>query len=254
MRNVAWVDGRVVEASQLRLDTPYVMQRIHTLGGEVYGANTHVLILREASEYMFGFSSLVTAADVVRIVSKLVECANAPSNYSVPVVMRLEAHGVLSFEVENPTFGQGVYLRAKRPAGVDIEYVVPTPIIAQSSESIASDAMTARRVAHLGGDIAVRIDGDGNLISSPWSPIFVYHKGCLYTPADYPSVEYRMVAKAAKKIGVELAVYPIPCSALERVDEIFVVDIMGVSSLASIKNHRLRSTVAMKLAKVMEPK
>lgn len=254
MRSIAWIDGRVVEASQLRLDVPYVMQRIHTLGGKVYGANTHVVIMREASEYMFGFSSLIAAADVERIASKLVACANAPMDYSVPVVMRLDARGVLSFEVEKPTYGHGIYLRARRYAGVEIEYVVPYPIVAQSSESVASDAMTTRRVAHLGGDVAVRVDAEGNVLSCPWAPIFVFYKGRLYTPMEYPSVEYRMVSRAAKAANVELAVYPIPSSALGRVEEIFIVDIMGVSALASIKNHRLRSSVAMKLAKVMEPK
>ena len=254
MRHIAWIDGRVVEASQLRLEVPYVMQRLHTLGGEVYSANAHVIILREASQFMFGFSSLVTAADVERIASKLVACANAPTDYSVPVAMRLNAMGELSFEVENPTFGHGAYLRARRPVGVDIEYVAPMPIIAQSSESVAADAMITRRVAHRGGDVAIRVDGEGNIVSTPWMPIFIFHKGRLYTPTEYPSVEYRMVAMAAKRANVELVVYPIPNSALERVEEIFVADIMGLSSLASIKKHRLRSSVAMKLAKVMEPK
>lgn len=254
MRYIAWVDGRVVEASQLRLDTPYVMQRIHTLRGEAHNANIHVAIMREASEIMFGFSSLITADDVVRIVSKLVECANAPIDYSVPVVMRLDALGVLSFEIETPTFGCGVYLRARRCAGVEIKHVVPVPIVAQSSESVAVDAMTERRVAYQGGDVAICVDDADNVVSRPWAPIFVFYKGRLFTPVEYPTIEYRMVAKAAKRVGVELVVHAIPTSALERMDEIFVVDIMGVTSLSSIRKHRLRSSLAIRLANAMEPK
>lgn len=254
MRELAWVDGRVVDASQLRLDVPYVMQRIHTLGGEVYGAYAHVVVMREASEYMFGFCSLVKGADVERIVSKLVACANAPADYSVPVTMRLDAMGELTFVVEPQTYGRGVYHRAARFTGVTIAHSTPIEIMAQTSESVAVDAMAKSRVAHRGGDMALSVDGEGNLISYPWSPLFVYYKEQLITPVEYHSVEYRMAVSAANELGIKVSVYPIPHSALERVDEIFVVDIMGVSSLAKIEKHRLRSSVAMKLARMMEPK
>ncbi len=253
MRYVAWIDGMVVDASQLRLDAPFVMQRIHTLAGKVYNAHAHVVVLREASEYMFGFMSLVTGADVERVVSKLLECAHAPLECSVPVAMRLDARGVLSFEIESPTYGRGVYLRAKRGVGVTIEHARPIDIMAESSESIAIDAMTECRVAHQGGDVALWTDASGNLISRPWMPLFVYHKENLYTPAEFHSVEYHMAARAIRAAGYNLYVHAIPSSALTAVDELFIVDIMGVSSLGVVKKHRLRSSVAIKIAKMMEP-
>lgn len=254
MRYLAWIDGRVVEASQLRQDMPYVMQRIHTLGGCVYNANNHLFVLREASEYLFSFASLITPSSVERIVAKLLDCAYAPLECSVPVVMRLYADGSLSFEVEAPTYGRGAYLRAKRYVGVEIEHSRPLPIMAQCSESCAADVMTERRVCHLGGDIALWTDAEGNLISLPWRPLFVYYKGVIFTPQEFHSVEYRMASKAIAAAGYELRVRAISSSALTMIDELFMVDVMGVSSLGAVRKHRLQSSVAIRVAKMMEPK
>ena len=46
----------------------------------------------------------------------------------------------------------------------------------------------------------------------------------------------------------------IPESALELIDEMFVADIMGITSYASIKKHRLLSSVTTRIATAMEPK
>ena len=254
MKRLAWIDGMVVEASQLRWDEPYVMQRIHTLGGRAYNVDAHLFVLREASEYMFTFASLITSASVERIVAKLLDCAYAPVECSVPVVMRLYADGSLSFEVENPTYGRGVYLRAKRYVGVEIEHSLPMPIMVQSSESCAADVMADRRVSFLGGDVALWVDVEGNLISRPWMPLFVYYQGVVFTPEEFHSVEYRMASKAITAAGYDLRVRAISGSALTIIDELFLVDVMGVSSLGAARKHRLQSSVAIRVAKKMEPK
>ena len=46
----------------------------------------------------------------------------------------------------------------------------------------------------------------------------------------------------------------IPESALELVDEMFVGDIMGISSFSSVKEHRLLSSITTHIASKMEPK
>jgi hypothetical protein len=130
---------------------------------------------------------------------------------------------------------------------------MPIPIMAESSESIAADRMTDRRVLHFGGDVALWVDDNGNLISRPWAPIFVYHNSVVYTPAELTSVEYTLAMRAIKKCGYELRVQPIHGSMLTLIDELFIVDIMGVSSVSSVRQHRLRSSVAIKIAKMMEP-
>ena len=140
MRLLAWLDGGVFEAEKLRVDLPFVMQRIHTLAGKAYNVERHVDVLRRASEELFGFASLCSARDVQRIIGRLVELSRVSTMLSVPVAMRLDAEGSLSFEVEQPTFGTGGYLRAKRESGVP--YVMPQPVImAQTKASIAMDDM-----------------------------------------------------------------------------------------------------------------
>jgi hypothetical protein len=253
MRHIAWIDGHVVEAAELRHDVPYVMQRIHTIRGKACNAYIHVVVMREAAEYMFAFASLITGADVERIISRLLESAYAPLDRSVPVVMRLNSRGELSFEVEEPTYGCGAYLRAKRLVGVEIEHFPPMPIMAQSSESVAIDVMTNHRVRSLGGDMALWVDSNGNLISHPWMPLFVYHKGAIFTPEEYTSVEYIVATKAIEEAGYSVYVRAIPGSALSIIDELFVVDVMGVTSLSMTRKHRLQSSVAIRVAQMMEP-
>jgi hypothetical protein len=252
MRFLAWIDGRVVEAKELPSSEPFVMQRIHTLNHTVYNAYAHIDVLRETSGELFGFQTLASGGDVERIVAKLLDVANAPLSCSVPVVMRIYASGALSFEVEQPMFGEGVYLRAKRPTGVAIERA-PLVTLAPTSESEAAEAMAERSVYHMGGDVALWVDGEGNLISHPWRPLFVYHKGYLFTPKEYSSVEYISAVAAINSANMKLVVRNIPSRALESVEEIFLVDIMGVSSLANIRRHRLLSSIALRIANRMEP-
>lgn len=253
MRLLAWVDGCVVEASELRLHSPYVMQRIHTLEGVAYNLEGHIDVLRRESERLFGFASVIKPKDVQRIIRRLVELSHAANTLSVPVVMRLDAHASLTFEVEKPTFGSGAYLRAKRDVGVLLMMNMPTSV-AQTSVTVALDAMSDCEVKQRGGNMAVWVDSDDKLISRPWLPIFVHYKGAWFTPTEHSSVEYRVTVDAIEKIGQRVYVRDIPESALDIVDEIFVADIMGLTSLASIKKHRLLSSVTTRIASVMEPK
>lgn len=98
------------------------------------------------------------------------------------------------------------------------------------------------------------VDSEDKLISRPWYPVFVFYKGNWFTPAEHSSVEYRLVADAIRKAGKKVYVRDIPVSALDIVDEIFVADIMGLRSVASINKHRLLSSMTNRIAMAMEPK
>ena len=253
MKLLAWLDGCVFEAEKLRIELPYVMQRIHTLGGKAYNAERHVDVLRRSSEELFGFATLCSARDVERIAGRLVELSRVTEVLSVPVVMRLDASGSLSFEVEQPTFGAGGYLRARRESGVP--YTMPEPVVmSQTKASIAIDDMADYAVHHLGGERAIWVSAAGDLISRPWRPIFVYYKQCWFTPKRYESVEFEVAERAIKAVGSKLLVRDIPESALDIVDEVFMLDIMGISSFATVKNNRLLSSMTSRVASKMEPK
>ena len=252
MRLLAWLDGAVFEAEKLRIENPYVQQRIHTFGSVAYNLDHHIDVLRRGSEQLFGFATVLTAKDAQRIIGKLVELSRVGSRLSVPVVMRLDAEGSLSFEVEMPTFGCGGYLRAKRDVGVI--YVMPQPMVeAETQASVALDRLADCAVRHLGGHRAIWVDNKGNLLSRPWQPIFVYYKQSWFTPREYDSVEYAVVSRAIEAAGHRLYVRDIPESALELVDEIFTADIMGISSFSSVKNNRLLSSITNRIASKMEP-
>lgn len=253
MRLLAWVDGEVIEASGLRTPNPYVMQRIHTLQGVVYNLGSHIEIMRRESEHLFGFASVIGVRDAERIIRRLLDLSRVGGALSVPVVMRIDSRASLSFEVEKPTYGSGAYLRAKRDVAYPLLRIMPTTV-AQTSVSVALDSMSDCEVSHLGGDVALWVDSEDKLISRPWYPVFVFYKGSWFTPAEHSSVEYRLVADAIQKAGKKVYVRDIPVSALDIVDEIFVADIMGLRSVASINKHRLLSSMTSRVAMAMEPK
>jgi hypothetical protein len=97
-------------------------------------------------------------------------------------------------------------------------------------------------------------DANGDVISLPWRPLFSIFNSKVYTPCEYPTVEYLGVVEAIKRNELELQVRNIPIASLERMDEIFVADAMSVLSLSSVKKHRLLSTVTTRIVGKMEPK
>ena len=97
MRYLAWVDGNIVEASTLRFDEPYVMQRIHTLDYQAYYLPHHLELMREASEMLFGFASLCTAADAEDIIRHLLEKARVTLSFSCPLWIFPTSTGTFPF-------------------------------------------------------------------------------------------------------------------------------------------------------------
>ena len=253
MKLLVWNDGLVVEAAMFRLDRPYIMQRIHTLGYKPYNVARHVALLREETMRVFGFASLCSAADAERIITKLLELSRVSRQLSCPVAMRVDACGALSFEVEAPLYVGGISLRAKRFTGVDVVMNAPETLC-QSSVSVAVDAMVDAVVEKRGGDMPIWTDADGSVISLPWRPLFTIFNGKVYTPCQYDTVEYISVVEAIKRLNLELTVRMIPIESLQRMDELFVADVMSVLSFSTINKHRLLSVVTSRIADKMEPK
>ena len=250
MRLLVWNDGVVVEASQFSLDRPYVMQRIHTLNYKVLNIARHIALLRDDSVRLFGFASLCSAADAKRIICKLLELSRVAPHLSTPVAMRLTSDGVLSFEVESPIYNSGIYLRAKRYVGVDIVMTQPETM-SQTSVTVAMESMAEVVAEKRGGEYAIWSDAEANVISLPWRPMFAVYNNRVYTPCEYDTVEYTIVAKAINALNLELIVRTIPVASLERMDEIFFADVMTVYSLSTIKKHRLLSVVTARIANKM---
>jgi branched-subunit amino acid aminotransferase/4-amino-4-deoxychorismate lyase len=252
MKLLVWSDGRVVDASEFRLSSPFVLQRIHTLGYKAFNVAQHIDIMRRASVELFGFASLCRAEDAERIIEQLTRLSRVSPNLSCTVAMRLSSVGELSFEVEQPSYYSGTALSVKRPKGVFFTASQPEEI-SQNSVTIALDAMYDARVQDR-GDIAVLVDFRKEIISRPWLPIFAVYHNVVYTPAAYDTVEYILVRDAIKSAGIELVIRSIPMDSLLRMDEVFVADTMGLTSLSSIKESRLLSVVATLIANRMEPK
>ena len=246
MKLLVWNDGRVVDACEFRLSKPYILQRIHTLGYRAYNVARHIQLMRDASIELFGFASLCRAEDAERIIEQLLRNSRVSQSFSCSVAMRLNSIGELSFEVEEPSFYCGFSLRVKRPKGVLL--VAPKPeYISQNSITLALDAMYDARIKG-SGDIAVLVDENGELVSRPWQPIFVVYNNKIYTPSVYDTVEYITASEAIRKAGYQLIIRPIPTESLMRMDEIFMVDTMGITSLSKLGSHSLFSVAAALIA------
>ena len=253
MRQLAWIDGRVVEASELRFDVPFVLQRIHTLEGRPYNVGRHLEVINRESELLFGFATLCTKADAEDIISVLLRKSLAPSMFSCPVEMRLTCRGELIFIVGKPTFGHGSYLRSMRYSVAPLPHAEPTTM-AETSATLADDAMSDRQVTMYGGDRALWIDANQNVISRPWLPVFMVYRGKVYTPAEFDTVEYLVAREAILATRLELIEADIPKDALVAMDEIFFVDVMGITAMSNIGHHRLLYTTASRIAERMMPK
>ena len=247
-----WNDGKVVDADEFRLTSPFVLQRIHTLGYKAYNVAQHIEIMRNASIELFGFASLCCAENAEYIIEQLTKLSRISPTLSCSVAMRLNSGGELSFEVEKPSYYSGASLSVKRPKGVF--FTAPRPEgLSHNSVTIALDAMYDARVQDR-GDVALLVDTNAEVISRPWMPLFSVYHNVVYTPAEYDTVEYRLIRDAIKSAGIKLVVRPIPTTALLRMDEVFVADVMGVTSLSAIEESRLLSVVAALVASRMEPK
>ena len=249
---LVWSDGRVVDASEFRLSRPFILQRIHTLGYKAYNVAQHIDIMRRASIELFGFASLCRAEDAERIIEQLTKLSRISPTLSCTVAMRLTSEGELSFEVEQPSYYSGASLSVRRPKGVFYR-VSQIEDISQTSVTIAQDAMYDARVQDR-GDMAILVDFRNEVLSRPWLPIFAVFHNVVYTPAEHNSVEYTIVRDALQRAGIELVVRSIPVESLLRMDEVFVADVMGLTSLASIEESRLLSVIATLVASRMEPK
>lgn len=247
MRLMAWNDGCVVEVKDFHLDSPYILQRVHTLDYRAYNVSRHLMLLRDCSIEIFGFASLCGVADAERIITKLLEMSRVSRRLSTPVAMRLDSHGHLSFEVEKPILYEGYSVRAKRISLAPLTMPYPE-YLSQTSVSVAVDAMADSRIVKDGGDAALWVDTAGNAISRPWLPLFAVYGGRVYTPMEYDTVEYAVTSDAIRRAGIELVVRPLSVASLMRMDELFMVDAMGVTSVASIAEHRLLSVVTARIA------
>lgn len=246
MKLMAWDDGRVVETKDFRLPYPYVLQRVHTLDYQPYNVSRHLMLLRDASIALFGFATLCSVADAERIITRLLDLSRVSRKLSTPVAMRLDALGHLSFEVEQTILYEGYSLRAKRISLATLTMPLPE-YMSQTSVSVAVDAMADSRVAG-SADAALWVDDKGAVISRPWMPLFAVYGGRVYTPAEYDTVEYIVTRDAIRRVGAELIVHPMTVASLKRMDEVFIVDAMGVTSVATIEEHRLLSMITARIA------
>lgn len=247
-----WNDGVVVEAAKFALDRPYIMQRIHTIGYRVYNVAHHIRLLNDAAMELFGFATLCREEDARRIIVKLLEMSRVSDKLSCPVVMRLNSSGALSFEVEQPSYNAGCYLRASRLNLVLQPMAKPTTL-SQTSLTVAMDCMADAMVANKGGDVAVWVDDNGDVISRPWMPMFAVYRNKVYTPAVYDTVEYCMVRDAVARLGLELIAHPFSVESLMRMEELFIADVLGLRCYSVINDHRFLSVVAARIAQQMEP-
>ena len=249
MKLMVWCDGRVVEASEFRLTSPYILHRIHAFEYKAYNLARHIHLMRDASMSLFGFASLCRVEDAERIIEQLLRLSRISPNFSCIVAMRLNSLGELSFEVEEPSYYSGFALRVKRPKGVFL--TAPHPeFVSQNSITLALDAMYDVRV-HGRGDVAVLVDENEELISRPWQPIFVVYNNRFYTPTAHETVEYITAAEAIRKAGYQLTIRPIPANSLLRMDEIFMADTTGITSLSKIADHSLFSVAAALIVEQM---
>lgn len=251
MARFAWIEGETVDARQLPDARPYVVERIHTLDYRARNMDRHIASLRASAEELFGFAPLCRAGDMERVAAELLARNGMTRVLSCPVRVRLCSDTRLIVECENPTFGNGCYLRAKMLSAVALRYDVP-PWERRSSMTEEIAAVAGRMAQMQGADAAIRIDSQNMVVGQAWSPLFLVRDRHLFTPRAYDSAEYDLAVATAGRAGVPVYVRPFSARALDYADELFTVDSMGMTAYSRIGKHLLSSTIAASIASFFE--
>ncbi len=168
---------------------------------------------------------------------------------SCPVKISVAADARMIVECESATFGAGCYLRAKMPSLAALQYDMPMPWGGYpSSLSEQAAALADLRVRISGAEKAIRLDGRMMIAGSPWSVPFLVKDNHVFAPSESTSVEYLTACEAIRAAGLPLHVRALSHRALDNADEIFTVDIMGMTSYSRIGRRPLSSTAASRIA------
>lgn len=245
-----WIDGETVESSAAadRCGV-YVLERVHTLDYRVRRLAEHLARLRAACEQAFGFAPICSVGDLADDIAGLLARNRMTRRVSCPVKISVAADARMIVECESATFGAGCYLRAKMPSLAALQYDMPMPWGGYpSSLSEQAEALADLRVRISGAEKAIRLDGRMMIAGSPWSVPFLVKDNHVFAPSESTSVEYLTACEAIRAAGLPLHVRALSHRALDNADEIFTVDIMGMTSYSRIGRRPLSSTAASRIA------
>ena len=202
----------------------------------------HVALLERAARRLFGLQARLSAADLEREIVAFVARKRLPDAVSSFVRLELTEEGQTRLLEGGVSHYAGYAVRSIRPQTFSLVYELPLEEWTSVAAESVHDLM--RSYAHGRGlDGVVQVDRLDRCLALG---------GALLCAVEPQTVEAKLLALAADRLHIALEVGALGRAELARCDELFAVDVRGITSVARCDRYSFMSLRVERLAEEME--
>lgn len=228
-----------------------LFQQIHVAHGRPRLVAEHVALLERAARRLFGLQARLSAADLEREIVAFVARKRLPDAVSSFVRLELTEEGQARLSEGGISHYAGYAVRSIRPQTFSLVYELPL----EEWTSVAAEAVHGlmRSYAHSRGmDGVVQVDRMDRCLALDGAQLFAFREGVLLCAVEPQTVEAKLLALAADRLHIALEVGALSRAELARCDELFAVDVQGITSVARCDRYSFMSLRVERLAEEME--
>lgn len=238
-----FVNGRVAAWSP-DIEAPYIYQRIRTEGDKPLHLKEHCLLLQQDSERLFGKSFEVEPDCIAETITSLLRLDNySPLRSHIVEIRVYESMDYAVMAVETSLY-QGLELRAIRPKAMVCQAYSVLPDI-PTSASKAQTELLRRHAERYGCAVAICTTADGIITEIDGAAVMAVIDRKIVIQPGKESVEKQQIIerlRAGRREPVQIR--EITIEELRRAEEIFYVDVRGITSVSEIEGEILSDFVA----------
>lgn len=254
----------------------YLYQTLHLLRGRVRLLDRHVALLDRCSAELFGRRYTPDLRQLERRIAATAAAHSTGGVCSSFVRLEWRPDGSERLLPAGNSYYEGYALRSVRPRGLTV--AGEPPLGGYPTPAREAAALTARQLAlRAGAAVAVLTGADGSYRTAEGSPLAALHDRTLWltpecapcllppggTGADgqplpgrcfpaVPSVEYGLLAEAARAAGYAVEARPFGPAELPQIDELLWLDHRGITALSHIDGRPLLALAAERIAEALE--
>ena len=228
-----------------------LFQQIHVAHGRPRLVAEHVALLERAARRLFGLQARLSAADLEREIVAFVARKRLPDAVSSFVRLELTEEGQMRLLEGGVSLYAGYAVRSIRPQTFSLVYELPleewTSVAAESVHDLMRSYARGR-----GLDGVVQVDRLDRCLALGGAQLFAFREGVLLCAVEPQTVEAKLLALAADRLHIALEVGALNRAELARCDELFAVDVQGITSVARCDRYSFMSLRVERLAEEME--
>lgn len=228
----------------------YAYQTLHLRAGHPLHTAAHVAELDRAAQRLFGQRYAPDLRTLERRIAAVAVAERYPDDLAAFVRIEL-TEGAERIVPGGVSLYEGYALRSLMPDAATLVYDLPLDDCPTSARE-AVGLLARAAVRRSGATEAVQCDAEGHLRSVGGAPLFAVARGAIFALTPYPSLEQRLVLRAAERLRMPAVAGTLTRDALEGVDELFWADHRGITALAHCDGYPLMSLTAERIAAALE--